>query len=76
MTYGELASRAATMTPPDVRQRKLKAAADYKIIGKRSRAAWTTRASSPVSPPSASTSRCRACSGRSTRSARCSAAKS
>ena len=34
MTYGELASRAATMTPPDMSKVKLKAAADYKIIGR------------------------------------------
>ena len=34
MTYGELAARAATMTPPDMQTVKLKAAADYKIIGK------------------------------------------
>ena len=32
-TYGELASRAATLTPPDMSKVKLKAAADYKIIG-------------------------------------------
>ena len=34
MTYGALASRAATMTPPDMQTVKLKPAADYKIIGK------------------------------------------
>jgi isoquinoline 1-oxidoreductase beta subunit len=33
MTYGALASRAATMTPPDMRTVKLKPAADYTIIG-------------------------------------------
>ena len=34
MTYGALASRAATMTPPDMQTVKLKPAGDYKIIGK------------------------------------------
>jgi isoquinoline 1-oxidoreductase beta subunit len=34
MTYGALAARAATMTPPDMQTVKLKSAADYKIIGK------------------------------------------
>jgi isoquinoline 1-oxidoreductase beta subunit len=34
LTYGALASRAATMTPPDMTKVKLKAASDYKIIGK------------------------------------------
>ncbi len=34
MTYGELASRAATMTPPAMQTVRLKPAADYQIIGK------------------------------------------
>jgi isoquinoline 1-oxidoreductase beta subunit len=34
MTYGALAARAATMTPPDLQTVKLKPAAEYKIIGK------------------------------------------
>ena len=34
MTYGALAARAATMTPPDMQTVKLKSASDYKIIGK------------------------------------------
>ncbi len=43
MTYGELASRAATMTPPDMQTVKLKPAADYKIIGKFTRGVDNTR---------------------------------
>jgi isoquinoline 1-oxidoreductase beta subunit len=34
-TYGQLAARAATMTPPDMATVPLKAAADYTIIGQR-----------------------------------------
>ena len=35
MTYGQLAARAATMAPPDMATVKLKAPADYTIIGQR-----------------------------------------
>ena len=34
LTYGAVASRAATMTPPDMRSVQLKTARDYQIIGK------------------------------------------
>jgi isoquinoline 1-oxidoreductase beta subunit len=34
LTYGELTSRTATMTPPDLASVPLKAEADFKIIGK------------------------------------------
>jgi isoquinoline 1-oxidoreductase beta subunit len=34
LTYGALASRAATMTPPDMTKVQLKPASEYKIIGK------------------------------------------
>jgi len=43
MTYGELASRAATMTPPAMQTVKLKPAADYKIIGTFTRGVDNTR---------------------------------
>ena len=43
MTYGELASRAATITPPAMQAVKLKPAADYKIIGKFTRGVDNTR---------------------------------
>src|SRR5262245_55299238 len=34
LTYGVLAARAATMTPPELTKVRLKAASDYRIIGK------------------------------------------
>ena len=59
-SYGELATAAATMTPPDTKTLKMKDPKDYRIMARTPPIPTSTR-SSPESRSTESTSRCPAC---------------
>ena len=59
--YGELAAKAATLTPPDLKTVAAEGSEGLQDHRQADAPAWTTRRSSPASRSSASTSRCPAC---------------
>ena len=73
LTYGELATKAATMSPPDLRSVPLKDPKDYTIIGKATPGV-DVKAITMGKPIFSIDFTCPECSTRCSRSARCSAA--